>query len=75
MQLLAEDGQKLKLEVFTDSTANLAYVATLDQPEYNISTCDGFEHKKQCWERRERRGRLWLKKVGTVENVSDLTTR
>ena len=69
VQLLAEAGMDLKLEVLTDSTANLGM--------HNRVGSGRARHLdvKWLWTPEAVHGRLSLKKVGTYSNVSDLTTK
>ena len=70
VQLLAEAGMNLKLEVLTDSTANLGM--------HNRIGSRRVRHLDVKWlwtHEAVQAGRFSLKKVGTQSNVSDLTTK
>ena len=70
MQLLAEAGLNLKLEVLTDSTANIGMHSRIESGRVR--------HLDVRWlgtQEAVQAGRFTLKKVGTTEHVSDLTTK
>ena len=68
--LLAEAGMELKLEVLTDSTANIGV--------HNRIGSGRVRHLEVNWlwtREAVQAGRFSLKKVGTYSNVSDLITK
>ena len=70
VQLLAEASLKLKLEVLTDSTANIDVHSQIGSGRVR--------HLDVRWlwaQEAVQAERFSLKKVGTIENVSDLTTK
>ena len=70
VQLLAEARMDLKLEVLTDSTANLVM--------HNRTGSGRVRHSDVKWlwtQEAVQAGRFSLNKVGTYSNVSDLTTK
>ena len=70
VQLLAEAGIELKLEVLTDNTANIGMHSRVGSGQVR--------HLDMKWlwtQEAMRAGRFTLQKIGTVENISDLTTK
>ena len=70
VQLLAEADLKLKLDVLTDNTANIGMHSRIGSGRVR--------HLDVRWlwtQEAVQTGRFAVKKVGTTENVSDLTTR
>ena len=70
VQLLAEAGLKLKLDVLTDSTANIGMHSGIGSGRVRHFDV------RLLWTREAvQTGRFTLKEVGTTENVSDLAAK
>ena len=70
VQFLAEAGLQLKLEILTDSTANIGMHSRIGSGRVRHLDV------KWLWTQEAMQaGRFTLKKVDTTENISDLTTK